>query len=110
MSLKKQFLKSRPECKVTFSLPSTAAPGANVVKLVGDFNDWNAAKGVPMVLKNDEYSIIIELETNREYQFRYLIDNEKWENDWQADEYMRTPFGCDNSVVNTYQDELETIA
>ena len=99
MTLKKRFLKSKPACKVTFHLPKEALKNAKEVKLLGDFNHWDQALGVPMKEKDGDYSATIELETGREYQFRYLIDGEKWENDWEADKYLATPFGVDNSVV-----------
>ena len=41
MSIKKQYLKSKPVCKVTLSLPKEAAESAKKVTVVGDFNDWD---------------------------------------------------------------------
>ena len=38
MAISKQYLKSKPECKVTFSVP---AKEANKVEVAGDFNSWN---------------------------------------------------------------------
>ncbi|MCI6365047.1 MAG: glycoside hydrolase, partial [Spirochaetia bacterium] len=36
------------------------------------------------------------------YQFRYLLDGYKWENDWNADKYIPAPYSnADNSVVVT---------
>lgn len=102
MSLQKEFLKSKQACKVTFILPANVAKGAKAIKVLGDFNNWEKDKGIPMKAKNGTYSAKVELETGKEYQFRYLIDNEKWENDWEADKYVPTPFGVENSVVETY--------
>ena len=99
MSLKKQFLKSKPVAKVTFNLPKEATNGKSKVVVVGDFNNWDVEKAVPMKSVKGGYSAVMELETGRNYQFRYLIDNVKWENDWAADDYIATPFGVDNSVV-----------
>ena len=100
MSLKKQFLKSKPVCKVTFQMPKEATADAKSVKIVGDFNAWNIKKGVPMkALKNGTFKAVVELETGKEYQYRYLINNEIWENDWEADKYVETEFGVENSVV-----------
>lgn len=100
MSIKKQYVKDKSVCKVTFSLPKKAAASAKTVHLVGEFNNWDE-KVTPMKkLKDGSFSITLELETGREYQFRYLIDGIEWENDWEADKYVRTHFGtCDNSVV-----------
>lgn len=99
--IKKQFAKAKPVCKTTFILPVDAAPDAKEVLLVGDFNAWNEAEAVPMKKQKGEFKATLELETGKEYQFRYLIDGAKWENDWAADSYAATPFGVDNSVVST---------
>lgn len=101
MSLQKKFLKSSNVCTVTFSLPKEAVNGATEVKILGDFNNWDADKGVSMKNKNGEFKASMNLPCNEEYQFRYLIDNTVWENDWIADKYVPTPFGTDNSVVIT---------
>ena len=98
--IKKQFLKSKPVCKATFTFPAEAAPEAKSVALVGDFNNWNTEKAVNMKKQKDVFKAVVELETGKEYQFRYLIDGQAWENDWEADAYVSTPFGVDNSVVS----------
>ena len=100
MSTKKNYLKSRPVCKVTFSLPQEAVKTAKTVHLVGAFNDWDEA-GHPMRKQKDgSFSATLELEKGHEYQFRYLIDGSKWENDWNADRYVPSGLDvCDNSVV-----------
>lgn len=97
--LKKQYLKSRPVCKVTFYL--SAAVKAETVHLVGDFNDWDEEVTPMSQLKDGRFSVTLELETGREYQFRYLIDQTEWHNDWEADKYVPNPFSGDNSVVIT---------
>ena len=48
MSLKKQFLKSKPVCKVTFLMEKEAALGAEKVDLLGEFNNWNTAEPIMM--------------------------------------------------------------
>jgi 1,4-alpha-glucan branching enzyme len=98
--IKKEYLKSKKTCKVTFKLPRIAAPKAKDVCIVGDFNSWNIYANPMKKLKTGDYTITLELEPGREYQFRYLIDGAKWENDWNADKYVRSPFGdSDNSVI-----------
>lgn len=100
MSLKKQFSKTKPVCKVTFTLPKEAIMTGNQVVVLGEFNDWDPSKGVPMKKTKGGYSAVLELEAGRNYEFRYLIDNQTWENDWAADAYVPSPFaGVDNSVV-----------
>lgn len=98
--LKKQFLKSKPLCKVTFRLPAEACEAAKSVKLVGDFNEWNIEEALEMKsLKNGEFKAVVNLEVGKDYQFRYLINGEKWENDWEADQYLPNGHGTENSVV-----------
>jgi len=97
--IKKEYLKSKDACKVTFRLPKVAAPGAAHVSIVGDFNAWNIYANPMKKLKSGDFTITLELKPGKEYQFRYLIDDAKWENDWNADKYVKGPFGSDNSLV-----------
>ena len=97
--LKKQYLKTKPVCKVTFTLPKSAVEGAQEVKVLGNFNDWNWENGAPMKAEKTEYKAILELETGRSYEFRYMMDNGQWENDHQADAYVPNEYGGDNSVI-----------
>lgn len=100
VGIKKEYLKSRKTCKVTFRLPRIAATDAKSVCIVGDFNNWNLYSNPMKKLKNGNYTVTLELKPGREYQFRYLIDESKWENDWNADKYVKSPYGdSDNSVV-----------
>lgn len=101
MSLKKKFLKSKPICKVTFRLPKSATNDAKKVVVLGDFNDWDKENGYPMKATKEYFTATIDLDINQEYQFRYLIDGETWENDWEADAYVESPLGVENSVVST---------
>ncbi len=102
MSLKKQYLKSKPICKVTFKISDKEVNGAKSVCIVGDFNNWRK-KATPMKsLKNGAFTATIDLEPNKEYQFKYILDGTEWENDWNADRYIPSPIGnWDNSVVTT---------
>lgn len=99
MSLTKKYLKSKSVCKITFSLPKAAINGGSEVRLVGEFNDWNWENGYKMKAQKDNFTTSIELSTGRNYQFRYLIDNDRWANDWDAEAYWPTPYGEENSVV-----------
>jgi 1,4-alpha-glucan branching enzyme len=92
----KHYLKSRPVCKVTFILPEVIT--ARTVCVVGDFNDWDT-QTLPMKKKGGRFTLTIELTPGRNYQFRYLVDDTEWYNDWDADRYTPNPFGGDNSVV-----------
>jgi 1,4-alpha-glucan branching enzyme len=100
MSLTKQFLKSKPVAKVTFSVPAEAAEGAQSVAVVGEFNGWSAEAAPLKKQKDGSFKGIVELEAGKEYQFRYLVDGEKWVNDYEADKYVASPVSVEeNSVV-----------
>jgi 1,4-alpha-glucan branching enzyme len=107
MALKKTYLKSGT-CKVTFELPADAAGDAAEVYLVGDFNGWNKGDEALKMTKKKSgaFSVTAELDRGKEYQFRYLIDGTRWENDWAADRYVGTPYSStENSVVVIDSDE-----
>jgi len=101
MSLKKQYLKSKPVCKVTFSMDKEAVSGAEKVDLLGEFNNWNTAEPVKMkMLKNGTFKVTIDLPAENEFQFKYLLDGEIWINDESADKYVNSGLGAEeNSVV-----------
>jgi 1,4-alpha-glucan branching enzyme len=100
MSVKKQFLKSKPVCKVGFKLSKEQAAGAAKVNLAGDFNDWNETSHEMTGLKDGSFSLNLDLETGRNYQFRYLVDGTTWINDDAADGYEPSGFGdAQNSVI-----------
>ncbi len=97
---KKSYSKTKPVCKVTFSLPLQAATDAKDVRVLGEFNSWSWENGYQMKAGKNEFSTTVELSTGKAYEFRYLIDNHIWENDWAADGYITSPFnGITNSVV-----------
>lgn len=95
----KQYCQGGSRCKVTFRLPAEAAPEARKVTIVGDFNDWNNTKTPMKQVRHGDYLVTLELESNREYRFRYFIDGNRWENDWSADKYIPNDYGTDDSVV-----------
>ncbi|NDW20203.1 isoamylase early set domain-containing protein [Alteromonas hispanica] len=100
MSLKKQYLKSKPVCKVTFRLNAEAAGEAKNAELYGDFTGWDDKPLSMKKLKSGDFTLTVDLEKDAEYQFRYLIDGQTWENDWEADAYKRSPVSFEeNSVV-----------
>lgn len=99
MGLQKKYLKSGEFCKVTFSLPKEAAQRASSVNLVGDFNNWDYYANPMKPLKKGDYKLDLKLESGKEYRFKYIIDDDQWENDWSADKYVKNEYGSDDSVV-----------
>jgi hypothetical protein len=81
---------------VTFRLPATV--GAGRVNLVGEFNDWSPTR-TPMTSSDGWFWVEVPLRPGQSYRYRYLLDGERWENDWAADAYLPNEFGTDDSVI-----------
>ena len=96
--LKKAYSKTGRVCRVTFTLPSEVK--AKTASLCGEFNDWDSTSHPMKRLKDGGFTVTVSLEPGRNYCFRYLLDGERWENDWEADAYVRNPLGSDDSVVS----------
>ena len=95
--MKKSYAKTGKSCRVTFSLP--AEVGAKSVALCGEFNEWNQEKNPLKLRKDGSFSTTISLQSGTEYRFRYWVDGERWENDWEADKYISNEFGSEDSVI-----------
>lgn len=100
MPIKKQFLKSKPSCKVTFRIPKKQSEQANTISLLGEFTNWQEGAIEMKKLKSGDFTHTINLETGKDYQFRYLVNEQNWINDTEADHYV--PSGVsheENGVV-----------
>ena len=108
MALKKVYSADGKICKVTFLVEKEASQGAQNVTIAGDFNCWSSTETPLKKEKNGSFSVTVELEAGKEYQYRYLLDGNRWENDWKADKYIPAPFSnTDNSVVICIPSESE---
>ena len=95
--LKKTYSEADGPCQVTFELPPEV--NAQSACLCGEFNEWSQASH-PMQRREDlRFALTLSLQRDRQYRFRYLLDGERWENDWAADAYVTNPFGSEDSVV-----------
>ncbi len=99
MSIKKKYLASKPECKVTFKIEKNEANSANQASLVGDFNDWDAKKTPMTKLKSGDFSVTVSLTKDSEYQFKYLLDEKEWITETEADKQVPNEFEGVNSVI-----------
>jgi 1,4-alpha-glucan branching enzyme len=99
MSIEKKFLKAKPICKVKFSLSGDQYKSASSILLVGDFNNWQLGETPMKKAKTGVWSVSVDLESGKEYQFRYLIDGTNWENDPEADKFVPSGLGSENSVL-----------
>lgn len=96
MAIKKQFVKTKPVCKVTFSVE---AKEANHVAVVGDFNNWNAEEGAMSKLKNGTFKGAFDVAKDNSFEFRYIVDG-TYINENQADSYRWNAYAnAENSVL-----------
>jgi 1,4-alpha-glucan branching enzyme len=97
-------MPGRPgKVRVTFALPS--AIWADMIFLVGDFNNWDE-RATPLRQTETGWMVTLDLDAGKSFQYRYLHNTNEWHNDWNADGYEPNAFGGDNSVVITPDFEL----
>lgn len=100
MGLKKKFLKSKPVCKVTFTLGGESVENADMVTIAGDFNNWDASKNPMRKLKDGSYTRTLDLDTGKDYQFKYVVNGKTWLNDAEPDALVDNGVNHEkNSVV-----------
>jgi hypothetical protein len=97
MSIKKQFLKSKPECKVTFKFEKKDGISVESVKVVGDFNNWDTNVEPMKPLKSGDFTRTVNLQSGINIQFRYLVNDSEWINDESADDYVDNGLGISES-------------
>ena len=96
MAIAKQYLKTKPVCKVTFTV---AAEEAKKVAVVGDFNNWESKGGALKKLKNGTFKGTFNLPKESTYEFKYIIDG-NFVNDEEADRYQCNDYaGGENAVL-----------
>jgi 1,4-alpha-glucan branching enzyme len=75
---------------------------ADSIALVGEFNGWDPHTLLLHQSHRDEgWSVTLELETNRSYRFRYLVDGSEWMDDDRCDGCEPNVYGSFDSVVRT---------
>jgi len=86
------------DVQVTFRMPPM--DGVVELYLCGEFNNWHTA-GAPLSLETDgSWVATLVLQAGKSYRFRYLDNQGRWHNDWDADAYVPNDFGTEDSVVD----------
>jgi hypothetical protein len=86
------------DVQVTFRMPPL--DGVVELYLSGEFNSWHKA-GAPLSLEPDgSWVVTLVLRAGKSYRFRYLDNQGRWHNDWDADAYVPNDFGTEDSVVD----------
>ncbi len=99
--LKKKFFKTKTECEVVFEL---SPKGAQQVELVCEVNEWE-----PIEMKKNRQGAFrtkLRFPRERQFQFRYLVDQKVWVTDEDADGYQPNQFGGKNGILDTSPPEL----
>jgi 1,4-alpha-glucan branching enzyme len=91
-------VRANGPAKVSFTLDP--AVRATTAAICGDWNGWSSEADVMERDNMGGFSLTVSLEAGRTYRFRYLLDAERWENDWNADAYPPNEFGSDDSLVD----------
>ena len=53
------------------------------------------------LVKDGSFSIVVDLEVGKEYEFKYLLDNVVWLTDDDAEKHVVTHYGdSSNSVIS----------
>lgn len=88
--------------KVSFSVAAEIVGDATTGVLVGEFNNWDTRNGVELKKgKDGSLSCSVSLETGQTYQYRYLLDDGRWVNDGNADDYSFVgSYQVDNCVIS----------
>ncbi|MBN1411336.1 MAG: hypothetical protein JW969_10875 [Spirochaetales bacterium] len=77
------------------------APAASKVAVVGDFNQWDTEKNLLSDPDNDGvWELDLTLPGNREYQYQFYLNGEKWIPDPNAFISIDDGFGGVNSILD----------
>ncbi len=87
--------------EIVFTLPAEALEGASEAVVLGDFNNWTPGQEFELKRQDDgSFKTTVQLEEGQTYQYRFLLNNGTWQNDYNAQEYQPVSgLYIDNSVI-----------
>lgn len=87
--------------RIIFKLPAEAVEGATEALLLGDFNDWSSDNAYLLEEQEDgSFKTVVQLEAGRTYQYRFLLNDGRWVNDYNAQNYVPVSgYYVDNCVI-----------
>lgn len=98
MTIKKQYLKSKPEVKITFEVEPKDAQDAKSITLLSEHNDWQ-----PIIftqLKSGKFKATFNVSTENIESFQYTFQAVKED----KQQVMLLPMGADDYVDNGMTD------
>lgn len=94
--VQKTYYKTKDYCKVKFSVKPEEAQS---VEILGLNSDWSNA--VTMSKKKDgSFSVDVNLPKDSQHEFKYLVNQEEWINEPEADSEAPNIFGGTNSIIS----------
>jgi 1,4-alpha-glucan branching enzyme len=91
--------KKSGKVRVMFTMPAIDCCGCSY--LVGRFSEWNESVYRMHCAEDGKWSLALELEPGRDYQYRYRTDKGVWFNDSVDNACAKSTYTSENSVVRT---------
>lgn len=87
--------------EIIFRLPAEALEGATEAVVLGDFNNWTPGHEFELKRQEDgSFKTLVQLEEGKTYQYRFLLNNGRWQNDYNAQDYVPiSGLFVDNCVI-----------
>ena len=98
MTIKKQYLKSKPEVKVTFEIEAKDSQNATSIVLLSEHNKWQPIEFKK--LKNGKFKVMFNVSTEAVTNFQYTFQAKNADNQ----EFILPPAGADDYVDNGMND------
>lgn len=102
--ISKTYDKSRNVYTVKFQIPEGQLPQHFEVKtaaIVADFNNWSILANPMTRVDGVGFEAIVELKPTQTCEFRYVLNDTQWYNDWAADGYVPNRLqNADNCVIS----------
>ena len=97
VTIQKSTIRKDSKVRLTFTMP--AIDGCSCLYLVGKFDEWN--ESVYRLQRTDygTWSLTLELEPGREFQYRFRTNDGTWLNDPSAPHALH-PFGSESSITS----------
>lgn len=93
--VQKTYFKTKDYCKVKFTM---SYENAETIEILGLNSDWE--NSIIMSKKKDgNFSCDLNLPKNSNHEFKYLVNNNIWLNEPDADSESQNVFGGSNSVI-----------
>ena len=99
VTIQKNIKGRESKVRVSFAMPAIV-DGCSCLYLVGRFNEWNESVYRMQRANDGTWSLTLELESGREFQYRFRTNDGRWLND-PAAPHARHPFGSEISLVST---------